>query len=110
MIELSVLLAFLAAGWFWLDSLRARDVALDGARRACEAEGVQLLDWTVAMKKIRLGRDDEGRRGLQRTYEFEFSDTGNNRIGGSVTVIGRELLALHLPVIAAPSSNVIRLH
>ena len=109
MIELGVLFAFLAAGWFWLDSLRARDVALDGARRACEAEGVQLLDWTVALRRIRLGRDEEGRRGFQRTYEFEFSDTGNNRIGGSITVLGRQLLSLNLPVVA-PTSNVIRLH
>jgi hypothetical protein len=108
--ELTALLIFLAAGWFWLDSLRSRDVALDGARRACEAEGVQLLDWTVAMKKIRLGRDEEGRRGFQRTYEFEFSDTGNNRIGGSITVLGRQLLALNLPVIDAPPTNVVRLH
>lgn len=109
MIELTILLLVLAGAWFWLDSLRARDVALDGARRACEAEGVQLLDWTVAVKKIRLGRDDEGRRGLQRTYEFEFSDTGNNRVGGSITVIGQQMLALSLPVIA-PASNVVRLH
>ena len=108
--ELAALFIFLAAGWFWLDSLRARDAALDCARRACEAEGVQLLDWTVAMKRIRLGRDEEGRRGFQRTYEFEFSDTGNNRIEGSITVIGQQLLALNLPVIAAPPSNVIRLH
>ncbi len=109
MIELTILFVFVAGAWFWLDSLRARDVALDGARRACEAEGVQLLDWTVAVKRIRLGRDDEGRRGLQRTYEFEFSDTGNNRVGGSITVIGRQMLALSLPVIA-PASNVVRLH
>ncbi|HXF18625.1 MAG TPA: DUF3301 domain-containing protein [Burkholderiales bacterium] len=109
MIELAALLLFLVAGWFWLDSLRARDVALDGARRACEAEGVQLLDWTVALRRIRLGRDEEGRRGFQRTYEFEFSDTGNNRIGGSITVLGRQLLSLNLPVVA-PTSNVIRLH
>jgi uncharacterized protein DUF3301 len=109
MLEFTILIVFVAGAWFWLDSLRARDVALDGARRACEAEGVQLLDWTVAVKKIRLGRDDEGRRGLQRTYEFEFSDTGNNRVGGSITVIGRQMLALSLPVIA-PASNVVRLH
>jgi hypothetical protein len=109
MIELAALLLFLVAGWFWLDSLRARDVALDGARRACEAEGVQLLDWTVALRRIRLGRDEEGRRGFQRTYEFELSDTGNNRIGGSITVLGRQLLSLNLPVVA-PTSNVIRLH
>jgi hypothetical protein len=110
MIELTALLIFLVAGWFWLDSLRARDFALDGARRACEAEGVQLLDWTVAMKRIRLARDEEGRRGFQRTYEFEFSDTGNNRIEGSITVIGRQMLALKLPVLAAPPADVIRLH
>ncbi len=110
MLELTTLLIFLAGGWFWLDSLRAREAALDGARKACEAEGVQLLDWTVAMKRIRLGRDDEGRRGLQRTYEFEFSDTGNNRIGGSITVIGRQMLALNLPVIAPPPTSVVRLH
>ena len=110
MIEFAVLCVFLFAAWFWQDSLRARDFALEGARRACEAEGVQLLDWTVAVKKIRLGRDEEGRRGLQRTYEFEFSDTGNNRIGGSITVVGRHMLALNLPVIAPPQSNVIRLH
>jgi len=110
MIELTVLCVFILAAWFWQDSLRARDVALEGARRACEAEGVQLLDWTVAVKKIRLGRDEDGRRGLLRTYEFEFSDTGNNRIGGSITVIGRDMLALNLPVIAPPQSNVIRLH
>jgi len=109
MIELAALFLFLVAGWFWLDSLRARDVALDGARRACEAEGVQLLDWTVALRRIRLGRDEEGRRGFQRTYEFEFSDTGNNRIGGSITVLGRQLLSLNLPVVAT-ASNVIRLH
>ncbi len=110
MLELLTLLIFVAGGWFWLDSLRAREAALDGARKACEAEGVQLLDWTVAMKRIRLGRDDEGRRGFQRTYEFEFSDTGNNRIGGSITVLGRQMLALYLPVIAPPPTNVVRLH
>ena len=110
MLELTTLLIFLAAGWFWLDSLRAREAALDGARKACDAEGVQLLDWTVAMKRLRLARDDEGRRGFQRTYDFEFSDTGNNRIGGSITLIGRQVLALHLPVIAPPPTSVVRLH
>lgn len=110
MLELTTVFIFLAAGWFWMDSLHARDAALDAARRACEAESVQLLDWTVAMKQIRLGRDDEGRRRFRRTYEFEFSDTGNNRIKGSLTLIGRQLLALSLPLLAPAPSNVIRLH
>ena len=93
-----------------MDTLQARDAALDAARRACESENVQLLDWTVAVKQLRLGRDDEGRRRLRRTYEFEFSDTGNNRIKGSLTLVGRQLLALSLPLLAPPPSDVIRLH
>lgn len=110
MIELSILAVFIAAGWFWMDTLQARDAALDAARRACDAENVQLLDWTVAVRKLRLGRDEEGRLRLRRTYEFEFSDTGNNRIGGSLTLLGRQLLAISLPLLEPPPANVIRLH
>lgn len=110
MLELSILLLLVASGWFWMDSLQARDAALDAARRACEAENVQLLDWTVAVRKLRLGRDEDGRVRVRRTYEFEFSDTGNNRIGGSLTLLGRQLLAIRLPLLDAPPANVIRLH
>jgi hypothetical protein len=110
MLELGVLAVFVAAGWFWMDTLQARDAALDVARRACEAENVQLLDWTVAVNKLRLGRDDNGRLRVLRTYAFEFSDTGNNRVGGSLTLLGRQLLAVSLPQLQAPSGNIVRLH
>lgn len=110
MVELIALAVFIGAAWFWMDSLQARDAALDAARRACEAENVQLLDWTVAVRRLRPARDEDGRLRLQRTYEFEFSDTGNNRIPGSLTLLGRQLLAIHLPVQQAPAANVIRLH
>jgi hypothetical protein len=109
-LELSILALFVAAGWFWMDTLQARDAALDSARRACEAENVQLLDWTVAVSRIRLGRDEDGRVKIRRTYAFEFSDTGNNRIGGSLTLLGRQLLAVSLPLVQAPPANVVRLH
>ncbi|HWH48454.1 MAG TPA: DUF3301 domain-containing protein [Burkholderiales bacterium] len=110
MIELATLLIFIAGGWFWTDSMRAREAALDAGRRACAAEGVQLLDWTVMLKQTRLGRDDQGRMRVKRVYEFEFSDTGDNRIKGSITLLGRELLALNLPVGTLLPGNVIRLH
>jgi len=110
MIELLTLLIFIAGAWFWTDSMRAREAALDAGRRACAAEGVQLLDWTVMLKQTRLGRDEEGRVRVKRVYEFEFSDTGDNRIKGSITLLGRELLALNLPVAPLIPSNVVRLH
>ena len=110
MIELLTLLIFVGGALFWTDSMRAREAALDAGRRACAAEGMQLLDWTVMLKQTRLGRDDEGRLRVKRLYEFEFSDTGNNRIKGSITLLGQELLALNLPVAAPFPSNVVHLH
>jgi Protein of unknown function (DUF3301) len=108
--EIAALLCFLALAWFWTDSMRAREVALDAGRRACAEESVQFLDWTVALKKLRLGRDNEGQMCIQRTYEFEFSDTGNNRLHGTVTLLGQQLLMLDLPVIRSAPSSIINLH
>jgi hypothetical protein len=109
MIELITLTLFIAGGWFWVDSMRAREAAIDAGRRACTAENVQLLDWTVAVKKMGLSRDAEGRLSIRRTYEFEFSDTGDNRLKGAITMIGNQLVAVHIPPREAPVS-VQRLH
>ena len=109
MLELITLTLFVAGGWFWMDSMRAREAAVDAGRRACTAENVQLLDWTVAVRKMGLSRDSEGRLRIRRTYEFEFSDTGDNRLKGALTLIGTELIAVHIPPRETPAS-VVRLH
>jgi hypothetical protein len=110
MLELITLAIFLLAGWFWMDTMRAREVALDAGRRACAAENVQFLDWTVAVRKMGLARDDEGRVRIRRTYEFEYSDTGDNRLKGAVTLIGSQLVAVYIQPREAPPAGVIRLH
>ena len=38
-----------AAVWFWIDSLRARERAVQLCHASCRARGVQLLDQTVAV-------------------------------------------------------------
>ena len=78
--ELLLILALIALAWLWLDSLKAREIAMRAARAACAAEGLMLLDDTVAIRAIKPVRDDDGRLALQRAYDFEFSDTGNNRL------------------------------
>lgn len=94
--EGAVLALVVLGAVFWIDSLRARERALDAGRRACERYGVQLLDETVQFSRLRLARDDEGRVRLRRTYSFEFSDTGNNRRQGAIVMLGAELADLHL--------------
>jgi Protein of unknown function (DUF3301) len=108
--ELFALILFIAGAWFWADSMRAREAALDMGRRGCAAEGVQFLDWTVSLRRMRLARDEEGRLRILRTYDFEFSVSGDDRSRGSVTLLGPNVQVLDLPVAAPAPSNVVRLH
>ena len=94
--ELLLMLAVAAAVWFWFDSMRAHETAVAICKRACASEGVLLLDDTVALASLDLRRDGRGQRRLMRSYEFEFSDTGDNRLIGSVTLLGRELVTIYL--------------
>lgn len=88
----------LLAGFVWLavDNLRAREAAIDAARRACAADGVQLLDDTVMLASLRIVRENGGKPVLRRVYQFEFSDTGDNRLAGAVTLAGARIVTLYL--------------
>jgi hypothetical protein len=92
--EFAFLLALCALAWFWLDTVKAREVGRGAAKRVCHREGVQLLDDTVAFRSLRLARDDNGRAALRRVYDFEYSADGNDRYRGSVMLLGREVVML----------------
>lgn len=101
-----VLLA--AAGWFWFDSLKAREAAVRAAREICDAEGVMLLDDTVAIAAVKLARNEDGHARVQRTYEFEYSDTGDNRLKGSVVMLGQRLALFNLAARGRPPLTIVR--
>jgi hypothetical protein len=105
--EIGLVLMAGALAWLWLDSLRARDAAKAAARCACEAEGLLLLDDTVAITSLRLARKGNGHVTLQRAYEFEYSDTGDNRRSGSVVLLGDRVILLNVGIREA--SNVVSL-
>lgn len=67
--------------WFWLDSLRAREFALQRCRAFCSQNNVQLLDQSIHVRKIFPARLN-GRLGLRRFYAFEFSLNGTDRYDG----------------------------
>jgi hypothetical protein len=90
-------IVLIAAGIFlWVDSLRARERAVQAGRTACQRYDLQFLDDTVSFTKLRLARDHEGQLKIARTYTFEFSDTGNNRRHGAIVMLGGELQDLQL--------------
>jgi Protein of unknown function (DUF3301) len=94
--EALVLAAGAAGGWFWYDSLRARERAVGLGRQACERERLQFLDETVLCTRTRPARSADGRVRLRRMYRFEFSDDGMNRRSGQLVLLGAELESLEL--------------
>jgi hypothetical protein len=92
-----VILALLV--WFWADSLRAREFALKVCAVACKRINAQLLDETVALRRLGLARNEEGRAVLRRTFRFEYTLDGAQRLHGSVTLRGRsvETMAIQSP-------------
>lgn len=81
---------------WWLDSMRAREAALKAGKRACRGEGVQFLDETLELRRVRLRRDDKGQLAFYREYRFEFSDTGDNRCEGKVATHGGRSCSVEL--------------
>jgi len=96
--EVIGILLLAGIAWLWLDSLKAREAAIRAAREVCVAEGLLLLDDTVAIAGLKLARDEGGRLKLQRAYDFEYSDTGNNRLKGSLVLRGRRLVVINVGV------------
>ena len=88
MLELTLLVAFAGVCWFWYATMSARERAITAGRKSCIDHGLQLLDDTVALSRLRLARDGSGRLVLARTYRFEFSDTGDNRRTGEIVLVG----------------------
>ena len=96
-----------AVVWLWYDSLKARDAAIAATRSACASEGLLLLDDTVAISSLKPSRDGDGQLKLRRVYEFEYSDTGNNRRQGSVVMQGHAVLIINIGLRLLPDERVL---
>ena len=94
--ELLVALILLALLGFWWDSLGARQAAREAGRQVCSQKGLQFLDDTVAISRLRLQRHHDGYLAFYREYRFEYSLSGDERLRGRVEVLGRRVLRVEL--------------
>ena len=90
------LLGLGAVIWFWLNTLHARESAIKHCTQACQRLELQFLDQTVALKRLGLQRNKQGRIQFKREYCFEFSNVGNDRYAGQVIVLGSQILHMQL--------------
>ncbi|GAA5523778.1 hypothetical protein Maes01_00327 [Microbulbifer aestuariivivens] len=82
--------------WYFWHGMAAKELVRRAAHKHCAELGVQLLDDTVVLKRTRLRRDRAGLLRLQRTYEFEFTSTGEHRYSGSVVLHGQRIAQMQL--------------
>ena len=100
-------LLVLLAIYLWQASLRAKEGARQFATSLCANAGVQLLDQTVALQRLRMRRGDDGRLHWLRRYRFELSTNGSDRHHGSLDVMQDRLVAHSLPVLHSLDQNVL---
>lgn len=103
--ETITLIVVAALAWLWFDSVKAREEGLLAARTACRSEDLQLLDETVSLRTLRPERRDDGRMTLRRIYEFEYSDTGDNRRRGSVVLLGHSVILVNIGLRLVPAGR-----
>jgi hypothetical protein len=93
---LDIVLVMLAGAlaWYWFAGTRVRELAVAAARRASDEADLQLLDQTVALARVSLSRDTQGRWRIWRQFRFEYSRDGMQREIGHVIMLGHVLQAV----------------
>ena len=89
-VDITPLLLLVFLVWLWFDSTRSHELAVQITSRLCLKHDVQLLDETVALRRLGVSWPSEGLR-LKRTYRFDYTIEGTERRTGSLVLLGSRL-------------------
>ena len=92
--ELFLTFLFIAIVYYWWYSLSVKEIALLAVQNYCARQEIQFLDCTIALHRFWFTKGDNGVVALTRTYEFEFSSTGELRYSGKVIMQGRRMISI----------------
>jgi hypothetical protein len=94
MFELSMIFGVVLIVLYWQASMRAKELAVRAASQESQRCEVQLLDQTVHQLKISLSRDQNKQWRVWREFQFEYTDDGESRFKGRVTMLGSRVLRI----------------
>lgn len=100
--DITLLTLLIALAWFWLDSMAKREKAIALGQELAARFNLQLLDETVACTKLWLERNQNGQVKFLRTYEFEVSANGVDRLHCHLMLLGTQLNSWHIPPYLQP--------
>lgn len=96
MSEVLLLLIIVLVALYWQSAMRCKELAVMAARRECKLCDVQLLDQTVQLCKLSMSRDRQSRWRLWREYRFEYTEDGDTRSEGRLTLLGQQVVRIAL--------------
>ena len=97
------LLSIAAIAVWWYHALRLRERAIAHARHLCERHGLQLLDDSVALHRLRMSWR-HGSLHVTREYRFDTSLGGNDRRAASITLLGDRIVSASVPERETPAA------
>ena len=100
--EIALIAILFCIGWFWIDSLDKRERAIMLGSELAARMQLQLLDETVMCSRIWLGRNRKGHVQILRTYEFDVSASGDDRLHCNLILLGNQLISWHIPPYLQP--------
>lgn len=97
------LFSLAAIAVWWYHALRLRERAIAHARHLCERHGLQLLDDSVALHRLRMNWR-RGRLHVIREYRFDTSLGGHDRRAASITLLGDRIVGASVPQHETPAA------
>ncbi len=84
----------ISAVGLWWQGQGVKNFALSKVKTYCDDHNIQLLDESLVIRKLWLGRSQKGALKIRRTYYFEFTSTGEYRYRGTATLLGYQVLSI----------------
>lgn len=81
---------------YWWSAYGIKQLALQATKVYCKKMELQMLDESIALRRISLKRDQWGRLKLLRFFNFEFASIGDERYRGTITMHGRHCVDIRL--------------
>ena len=94
--DLALFFLFIIFLMLWWNAQGVKQVALKATKDYCQKMDVQLLDDGVVLRRFWFKRNKAGNLCLWRSYQFEFTSTGEQRYRGEIVMLGHRVEHLHL--------------
>ena len=91
--------------YYWWQSGKFKGRARELASRYCQQLNLQLLDYSMVITGYWPVRDASGNIVIRRTYQFEFTSTGERRHQGIIVLLGQHIKSIDLEAYIIPDAD-----